>query len=263
MRIPGLKILQRSARWLRSRFTHGALILGYHRVADVAHDPHLMCVSPQHFAAQLEALRRFAHTVSLQELVLGLQNGALPRRAVALTFDDGYADVLYHAWPLLERYEIPATVFVVSGCLGREFWWDESARDKAGIASSSQQHGRALTADEVIQLARYNLVEIGSHSVTHPKLATRPVDEQRSEIQQSKAYLEELLGRPVTSFSYPHGSVSDGTRNIVRETGYRCACASFNDVVYRGSDPFRLPRFWVPDWDGDRFGRWLRWWLRQ
>jgi peptidoglycan/xylan/chitin deacetylase (PgdA/CDA1 family) len=57
-----------------------------------------------------------------------LQNGDLPRRAVAVTFDDGYADNLYNARPILESYEIPATFFMVSGSIGRSFWWDQLAQ---------------------------------------------------------------------------------------------------------------------------------------
>jgi peptidoglycan/xylan/chitin deacetylase (PgdA/CDA1 family) len=122
-------------------------------------------------------------------------------------------------------------------------------------------HGCALTMSELQQLAMNQLIEVGAHSLTHPSLAARPASEQRAEIEESKAFLENLLQRPVTGFSYPHGSLSSLTRDLVCQAGYRYACASHNDVVRCGSDPFRLPRFWVPDWNGERFGRWLQWWL--
>jgi peptidoglycan/xylan/chitin deacetylase (PgdA/CDA1 family) len=330
MRIPGLKGLRQSARWLRSRFVaHGALILGYHRVAEVPHDPFAISVTPQHFAEQLEVLRRYTHPIRLEELVQGLQNRNLPRRAVVVTFDDGYADVLHNANPLLERYQIPATVFVSTGYMGGEFWWDELARmilspitlparlslpvngsiyewasdetvhipikekttncrqrlllslyerllplssierqkamtklrDWVGVELDNQPDCRALTADELNELATEGLVDIGAHTVTHPFLAELPISVQQSEIQQSKTCLEELMARPVTSFSYPNGSSSQETMAVVGDSGFVCACTSDNDVVRQGSNRFNLPRFWIPNWDGTSFSRWLQWWL--
>ncbi|HEY9653498.1 MAG TPA: polysaccharide deacetylase family protein, partial [Coleofasciculaceae cyanobacterium] len=87
-------------------------------------------VTPQHFAQHLEVLQKYAHPISLKQLAIAHQNGNIPQRAVAITFDDGYVDNLYQAKPLLERYNIPATVFVSTGYMGqqREFWWDELER---------------------------------------------------------------------------------------------------------------------------------------
>ena len=122
--------LQQAVRRFKNRFAPGALILMYHRVIDLPNDPHLLAVSPEHFAGQMEVIRKHTSPVHLQGLVEGLQNGVVPSRAVVITFDDGYADNLYQAKPLLERYEIPATVFVTAGQVGsqREFWWDELDR---------------------------------------------------------------------------------------------------------------------------------------
>jgi peptidoglycan/xylan/chitin deacetylase (PgdA/CDA1 family) len=330
MRFPGLKTFKSTARWLRSRFVNGALILGYHRVAEALHDPYGIGVTPQHFTEQLQVLHQCANPISLTELVRGLRDGTYPQRAVALTFDDGYADFVYNVKPLLERFQIPATLFVTTGYIGREFWWDElehvlfspaaiperlslrvdgdvfewacgdtdmskmknefpgprrtlllslhkrllplssAEREQAmaqlkawaGVEWDDRSHSRALKADELADLAAVGLVDIGAHTVTHPVLAELSVAAQRSQIQQSKSYLEELLARPVTSFSYPNGSASRETLAIVRNSGFVCACASHNDICWRGSDCFRLPRFWVPDWDGVMFSRWLQRWLK-
>jgi peptidoglycan/xylan/chitin deacetylase (PgdA/CDA1 family) len=251
-----MKTLRRTGRWLRSRFSAGGLILGYHRVVDVGRDPLAMCVSPRHFEEHLAVLRRVAYPISLDALVRGLEEGKLPPRAVALTFDDGYADVLTDAQPLLEQYQIPASVFVVTGCLGSHFAWDHNIPD-----AQEKSAARALTKRELLQLADSSLLEIGAHSVTHPPLATLSSSGQKDEIEQSKAALEELLDLPVTSFSYPHGSSSTITRQLVKQAGYHYACTSFNDVAQKAADRFSLPRFWPADWDGDKFGSWLKWWL--
>ncbi|MFN0178289.1 MAG: polysaccharide deacetylase family protein [Gemmatimonadales bacterium] len=104
-----------------------AVILVYHRIAEVDSDPWSLSVSPRRFAEHLEVLRRDWRPISLAALRHALARGSIPERSVVLTFDDGYADNLHLARPLLERFEIPATVFVVAGPAPRDpsFWWDE------------------------------------------------------------------------------------------------------------------------------------------
>ena len=128
MRIPGIKTVKTFSRWLQARAFGGALILGYHRVANVTGDEYEVCVTPKHFAEQMEMLSKYAHTMSLTTLVQYLKEDSLPPQSVAVTFDDGYVDNLYNAKPILEKYEIPATVFVCTGYAGKEFWWDELER---------------------------------------------------------------------------------------------------------------------------------------
>jgi peptidoglycan/xylan/chitin deacetylase (PgdA/CDA1 family) len=111
----------------RTRRTGGGIILCYHGVARVSVDPWALFVTPEHFAEQMQVLReRFAPT-SLTSLESGLRAGVVPERAVVTTFDDGYANNLHVAYPILHEKDVPATVFVVSDYVGapREFWWDE------------------------------------------------------------------------------------------------------------------------------------------
>jgi peptidoglycan/xylan/chitin deacetylase (PgdA/CDA1 family) len=317
---PGGKAAARAGQWLLGKLVRHGVILGYHRVAD-GPDPYQMSVSPERFGEQLAMLARLARPMRLEELPTLLADARLPRRAVAVTFDDGYADTLHIAQPLLAQVGIPATVFVVSGAIGRELWWDRldrlvtlasesgraftlpvgqstftwgersrgsvaslrravylelrpleaPARDAAldrlseVLAADEQQSSvglrRVLTDAELHHLAASDLVRIGAHTVTHPPLSQLNPSRQREEIAGSRRALESLLGRPVTSFSYPFGDRAPGTAALVREAGYVCACQSRNAVVWRRTDRFALPRFWVPNWDGPRFGRWLRRWL--
>jgi peptidoglycan/xylan/chitin deacetylase (PgdA/CDA1 family) len=337
--------VQQAAQWLRNRFASRVLIVLYHRVVELPFaDPYLLCVSPQHFAEHLEILRRSWRPLRLQQLAQAPRARGLPHRAVVVTFDDGYADNLYNAKPLLERYAIPATLFVVTGSIGcgREFWWDELQRlflqpatlpesldlqvrgrsyqwelgdaaryceadcrrqrgwnveqeetpslrqhlhralyyllhlltegerlkvlDKlvawAGIESTNRPTHRTLSRDEVVRMAKGGLVEVGSHTVTHPALANLPLSVQREQIRRSKASLEDVLGRPVTSFSYPHGSYTPETAALVREAGFACACSSLIDLVWRGTDRFQLPRMVVKNWDGEAFAQRLEEWFR-
>ena len=106
------------------------LILLYHRVATLKCDPWDLAVTPGRFEEHLRAVREYASPIQLGELSQALQDDKLPERSVVVTFDDGYLDNLRNAKPLLERHNVPATVFVASGFTGRkrEFWWDELDR---------------------------------------------------------------------------------------------------------------------------------------
>jgi peptidoglycan/xylan/chitin deacetylase (PgdA/CDA1 family) len=150
MNIRGFWRLRQATRWLRNQIAPGVLVLMYHQVADVASDPFQLAVSPRHFNEQMEVLRKQNYRVlRLQELAGALRGKPyprrlyglekigeyrrgqnLPRRAVVITFDDGYADNLHNARPILERWEAPATVFVTTGYVGkqREYWWNELER---------------------------------------------------------------------------------------------------------------------------------------
>lgn len=119
--------LRQSARRAWRRMAPGALILLYHRVAELHSDPLSLNVTPRHFAEHLDVLTRRMRPMRLADLAAGLRHGRVPRRAVVVTLDDGYADSLHHASPLLERHGMPATIFVTTGYVdgAREFWWDE------------------------------------------------------------------------------------------------------------------------------------------
>lgn len=104
-----------------------AVILMYHRIAIDPLDPWQLCVTPASFAAQLDWLREHARVVPMRQLAAELAAGDLQPRSVAITFDDGYADNLLVAEPLLRERGLPATFFLTTATLGgeREFWWDE------------------------------------------------------------------------------------------------------------------------------------------
>jgi peptidoglycan/xylan/chitin deacetylase (PgdA/CDA1 family) len=114
---------KRVERLLQSR----ALILAYHRITRGESDPWALNVTPAHFSEHLDVLRRCLRPMPLAELEHARRCGRIPHGAVAVTFDDGYADNLHTAAPMLARADVPATVFVTTGAIGstRGFWWDE------------------------------------------------------------------------------------------------------------------------------------------
>lgn len=119
----------------------GAVILVYHLVADLDRDPFRIAVSPDVFDAQMEVIATRYRPQMLAELSNGLATGALPPRSVAVTFDDGYANNLTAALPILEAWSVPATVFVSTGYVGgsREFWWDELERLIYGVGHDPER----------------------------------------------------------------------------------------------------------------------------
>lgn len=269
MRRPRGRRVRMWLRRTRARILPGAAILGYHSISD-GDDPLGLAVSPSRFAEHLEVVARRARPMRLDALARALRDGRIPARAVAVTFDDGYADLLHVAAPLLERYDVPATAFVTTGSPGCAFPWDAgpgNTKDKLHDIGSAHHGGtapatrRALTVAELEVLAAKRCIEVGAHTITHPRLAELAPEAQRREIQGGKAALEEVLGRRVASFSYPHGSVRRVTVTLVREAGFERACTSIFAVAHRRSDRLRLPRLWPRDVDGDVFARWLDGWL--
>ena len=118
-----------AARAARMGFRPRAVILIYHRIASSASDPLLLCVAPENFSDHLKILQRDYQPIALAELAEACAANRIPDRAVAVTFDDGYADNLRAAAPILERCRQQATVFVTGACLeGKPLFYDELER---------------------------------------------------------------------------------------------------------------------------------------
>jgi peptidoglycan/xylan/chitin deacetylase (PgdA/CDA1 family) len=133
----------------------------------------------------------------------------------------------------------------------------------AGLDAAGRLSHQVLTSSELSSLASDGLVEIGAHTVNHPSLASLSTLAQRFEIAESKSMLEDFIGRPVLSFSYPFGwydNFNSETVRLVREAGFDRACAGYPGLAHSQSHPYQLPRFLVRDWDGDEFARNLAAW---
>lgn len=139
----------------------------------------------------------------------------------------------------------------------------DGLRSSSSISPDARLTHRTMTQVELRQLAGVDGIEIGAHTVDHPRLASETPAEQASQIEGSRAQLEEWLGGAVRAFSYPfgtHDAYTPDTVRLVREAGFDCACSNFPRRVGAGTDPFRLPRFVVRDWPADEFKRQLERW---
>lgn len=161
MRLPGsgrVRALGRAVVGAVRRRSPRGLVLLYHRVAGPRLDPLLLDVSPANFDAQLAVLCSAATVLPLEEFESLRRAGRLPEHAVAVTFDDGYADNLHAAAPLLAQHGVPATVFVTSGMIGAEgeFWWDDVERvvwSAVPLAAPVPIPGIAWTGDDAARPA--------------------------------------------------------------------------------------------------------------
>lgn len=193
-------------------------------------------VTRQQFASHLDLLLdQGFQLLSVGELVQRRQEGAALDHVAVVTVDDGFEDFHRHAWPELAARHIPATLYVVSGALdGRSTWLDPLGAGTLPMLSRSQL--QELAADGC---------EIGAHTSTHPELDCVPPERARQEIRDSKARLEDVLGRDVSTFAYPYGYHDRRVRQLVVDGGYRSATAVRNAISHEQDDRFALARFTV------------------
>lgn len=199
-------------------------------------------VSPKRFEAQLAFLKEDGwHFFTLSELWRKWDE--LPEKSVAITFDDGYADNLHEALPLLQKYDACATIYMVVDRHDRDW----STHKKAHHDSGELAREPKLTDAEMLQLVRSGRIEIASHTLTHINMATTPLDEKRNELTAAREQLEQSCGQPVRSFAYPFGIFGDEDVRLASECGYETAVTTIDGIDQREPrpDPLRLKRIKV------------------
>jgi peptidoglycan/xylan/chitin deacetylase (PgdA/CDA1 family) len=211
------------------------LVLMYHSVAPYADDPYHVTVSPERFEEQMRWLgRRGLRGVSMTEL-LAAQRRRCDDGLVGLTFDDGYADFLQCAVPVLRRHGFTATAFVIAGRLGGVTAWDARGPRKP-----------LLTAREV-QAAVKAGIEIGSHGLRHVSLTDTTDRELARELRLSRRILADVTGTAVSGCCYPYGHVDARVADGTADAGYAYACAIWASDL---TGPYVLPRVYAGQADG-------------
>lgn len=195
-------------------------ILCYHEVAPDWDSP--LCVTPTAFEEHLAWLAKHRRLLPLEVAERSLTRAArLAAGTSAITFDDGYRGVFEHAFPLLKRMGIPATVFLVSEAARNSHraieWLDESDLSPSHTVFP-------LTIDQIFEM-RESGISFGSHSHTHPDLTAVSIGECETELRTSKEYLEDLLKAPVVRLAYPRGRHNEAVRAAAEKVGFR-ACYS-------------------------------------
>lgn len=202
-------------------------VLCYHGVGPVpaGGDRWRLFVSRELFSHHLDVIEEQGYTLlTMGKLWQLMGDGSPAAHRAAITFDDGLVSTAREGIPVLLNRELPCSMFVSSGLLGKP-------NPEAGGTA-------IMSAAEVIELACAG-VEIGAHSVDHVRLDDLAYDDALDQLRRSKAELEDLLGKPVASMAYPYGRASEQTVRATREAGYELAC------VCAGPGPWqalRIPR---------------------
>ena len=196
------------------------LVLNYHQVQNKANP---LSVTISDFDSQMKFLADSGCiTITPDELYAGLKGEIdLPPKPVLITFDDGYVDNYTNAFPILKKYGLRATIFIIpafTSAYPGYMTWDQLKEMEAGG------------------------ITIESHTLTHPKLEELPDDEIRNELINSKNMLEENLGHPVEFLAYPTGTYNLHIAGIAQDVGYKGAFTIKYGVVDRGSNFFALER---------------------
>jgi peptidoglycan/xylan/chitin deacetylase (PgdA/CDA1 family) len=184
--------------------------------------------SPKNFEEILQNLQKNNYqTVFVSEIVAYLELGKkLPNNWVALSFDDGYEDFYTNAWPLLKKYNAKASLYVIT----------------------SRNGGDYLTKEQIKEIDHSQLVEIGSHTVSHPQLSRLSPVEQLKELKESKADLERLLKKDIVSICYPYGSYNLQTEIIAKKVGYKYGLTYNRQSSIKTNDIYEINRIGV--WPG-------------
>lgn len=219
-------------------------ILMYHSIQEGTSNGHAYYetnTSPRTFALHMNYLRKNGYkTVSIDQAVGILGEHGTGRRQVAITFDDGFRDFYNDAFPVLQENGLSATVFLVAGFTGEKH--------------AKFNERELLTWRETRELSAQG-IRFGSHTMSHPQLKELSVAQVDEEVGKSKKAIEDNLGCPVTSFSYPYNFPENHKRfvGMLRETlerhGYENGVSTVIGTARSGDDRFFLPRLPVSSWD--------------
>ncbi|SKB05430.1 Polysaccharide deacetylase [Prosthecobacter debontii] len=239
------------------------------------------------FRALCRHLAVYYHVMPLREMVAILRAGdELPDRAVALSFDDGYASNYDLAFPILNELRLPATVFLATGFLdgtaplwfqqvdlalaatgtkgGAELeetlnqlkqWPDDAMRREVAQMAAHSGHAsvpdcaRPLSWDQVREMQRSGIIDFGGHTHTHPILTRCSLEKQRWEIETCRDRIREEVGFAPKIFAYPNGGPEDWTeetQKLAREAGFEAALTMISGRIKPGVDLMTLPRYGTP-----------------
>lgn len=210
-------------------------ILMYHQIGEPSPrgTPYRgLTVHPRDFRRQMLWLRRLGYRgLSMARLIPYLR-GEKHGKVVGITFDDGYANVLENAVPVLEECGFLATNYFVVRQLGGSNVWDADE----GVPPSPLMDAAGLRAWAAAGH------EVGSHTLNHPDLSRISPELAVNEIRDSRDALEQIAGAPVRAFCYPYGHFTAALAAVTREAGYDSATTTARGLARLDDDPYALPR---------------------
>lgn len=201
----------------------GIPVLMYHSISTVPNNS--LCLPEKQFSEEIEWLSsQNHHCLTIEEFYSALvNNAALPKKPILLTFDDGYSDNYKAALPILKKFNFKGTFFLIINSIGTE----------------------RMSWDQIKELVHEGN-SIGSHSLKHPDLSILSAKQQEDEIITSKQKLEDNLGISINSFCFPSGRYNQTTLELLKKSGYLLGFSTRTGKVHLGDNQFILKRIRIP-----------------
>lgn len=201
----------------------GIPVLYYHSVNDTVDNE--VTISPELLKKQLEYIKYQGYiTLSMNEVEnYILYNQPIPEKSILITFDDGYMDNYYKAYPILKELNMKATIFCIT----------------------SELDGSYYLSEEALKEMSQNNIDIESHTVNHLHLNKLTYDEQLKEMSGSKTKLENITGKKVTSIAFPFGDYNEDSVKAAKNAGYSIAFTTNKGFADRDDNPLELNRIYV------------------
>lgn len=222
-----------SLKPFRELFQIGIPVLTYHKLGPRPSGVKLkgLYVSEKLFAQQLAELHETGFSTATISKMFPVKENV--QKQIAITFDDGFSNVLRHGLKPLAENKFHALQFLVADLLGKTNEWERRHGEASEPLMDAAQVREWLTAGH----------EIGSHSLTHPFLTRIPIMQAREEIFSSKRKLEDLFSRAIEHFCYPYGDWNESVCDLVAEAGYKTAFTTIAGINKSGDSPLALKRF--------------------
>jgi peptidoglycan/xylan/chitin deacetylase (PgdA/CDA1 family) len=198
-------------------------ILTYHSIDDSGS---VISTPPEVFRRQIETLAGSGIPI------VPVNRVATCPGSIAITFDDGYRNLAEHAFPVLERFQVPATIFVVSRYCGLVNRWPSQS---PGLVPELP----LLSWEELAGAP--SCIDVGAHTATHPRLAALSADECDRELYECREEILQRLARPVRTLAYPYGSCSGSVCSSAARY-FELALGTSLKFVSPGVSPMNLPR---------------------
>ncbi len=207
-----------------------AAILMYH---SVDYNPIFFTVKPENFQRQMDYLKEKKYNViSLARLIECIKSKNIPLKTVVLTFDDGYEDNYFNVFPILKKYNFPATFFLITGNMGR----------KNVSVVSGNIYPQILNWRQAQEMHSSGLIDFEPHTVSHPKLRKISLREAEREILDSRKTIEENLNKKCSFFAYPYGEHNHEIEDILERNGFLGAATVNQGLVGPKDNLLRLKR---------------------
>ena len=197
-------------------------VLNYHQINDV--DNNALTVTVKDFDDQMRYLSENNYNViTPKEMLDAFKNNAkLPDKTVIITFDDGYKDNYENAYPILKKYNLKGTIFVIT--------------DYVSL------YPNYITWDEAKEMQKSGVINLESHTMDHFNLLKISKNDARLQLANSKYWLEAHLKKPVTFLAYPEGDYNEDLKNMLKELKYEGGFTVNYGLVSSASDVYEMPR---------------------